>query len=110
MLSFLFVEGKDIVVEDDAKTGLPENTGAILEAAIAALEPIADHDFVTLHIQSALQLALIEQLGEKPRNAFGPLRTGISGRRISPPLFESMQILGKAETIERLRAFAAAQG
>jgi glutamyl-tRNA synthetase len=110
MLSFLFVTGEDIVVEDDAKAGLPANTGAILEAAIAALEPIAEHDFVTEHIQAALQLALIEQLGEKPRNAFGPLRTGISGRRISPPLFESMQILGKTETISRLKAFAAAQG
>jgi len=107
MLGFLFAEGKDIVVEDDAKAGLPANTGAILEAAIAALEPIAEHDFVTEHVQAALQLALIEQLGEKPRNAFGPLRTGISGRRISPPLFESMQILGKAETIARLKSFAA---
>jgi glutamyl-tRNA synthetase len=50
---------------------------------------------------------LIEQMELKPRVAFGPLRTAISGRRISPPLFESMQILGKAETIARLKAFAA---
>ena len=50
--------------------------------------------------------ALIEKLELKPRIAFGPLRTAISGRRISPPLFESMEILGKAETVARLRSFA----
>jgi glutamyl-tRNA synthetase len=59
-------------------------------------------------VQAALQAALIDGLGLKPRVAFGPLRTGISGRRISPPLFESMEILGKAETIARLAAFASA--
>jgi glutamyl-tRNA synthetase len=50
---------------------------------------------------------LIEEMQLKPRVAFGPLRTAISGRRISPPLFESMQILGKTETIARLKGFAA---
>jgi glutamyl-tRNA synthetase len=55
-----------------------------------------------------LNALLIEQMELKPRIAFGPLRTAISGRRISPPLFESMQILGKEETIARLKAFAAA--
>jgi glutamyl-tRNA synthetase len=45
-------------------------------------------------------------MGLKPRDAFGPLRTGISGRRISPPLFESMEILGKERSLARLRVFA----
>jgi glutamyl-tRNA synthetase len=53
-----------------------------------------------------LNKVLIEQLGEKPKNAFGPLRTAISGKRVSPPLFESMEILGKAETLARLELFA----
>ena len=52
--------------------------------------------------QIALYHALIEGLALKPRVAFGPLRVAVSGRRISPPLFESMQILGKGETIARL--------
>ena len=69
-----------------------------------ALEAI--DEFTTENIQQALNTALIEKLELKPRIAFGPLRTAISGRRISPPLFESMEILGKAETIERLQAFA----
>jgi glutamyl-tRNA synthetase len=107
-VSFLFKTADQIVIEDDAKAGLPENTAEVLNAAIAALEPIADGDFKTETVQGALQAALIDGLGLKPRIAFGPLRTGISGRRISPPLFESMEILGKAETIARLAAFARA--
>ena len=48
---------------------------------------------------------LCARLGVKPRLAFGPVRTAISGRRISPPLFESMVILGKDSSLARLRAF-----
>ena len=106
LVSFLFKTADQIVIEDDAKAGLPENTAEVLMAAVAALEPITESDFKTEPVQAALQAALIEGLDLKPRVAFGPLRTGISGRRISPPLFESMEILGKAETIARLTAFA----
>ena len=108
LVSFLFKSADQIVIEDDAKAGLPENTAEVLNAAVAALEPIAAGNFKTETVQAALQAALIEGMGLKPRIAFGPLRTGISGRRISPPLFESMEILGKAETIARLAAFASA--
>ena len=108
LVSFLFKSAEQIVIEDDAKAGLPENTAEVLRAAVAALEPIADGDFKTEIVQAALQASLIDGLGLKPRIAFGPLRTGISGRRISPPLFESMEILGKSETIARLSAFASA--
>jgi glutamyl-tRNA synthetase len=104
MLGFLFKTSEQIVVEDDALDGLPENTNAVLFHAGEALEAV--EDFTTENIQQALNEALIEKLELKPRFAFGPLRTAISGRRISPPLFESMEILGKAETIERLQAFA----
>ena len=40
----------------------------------------------------------------KPKFAFGPLRTAVPGARISPPLFESMEILGKTSTLSRLSA------
>jgi glutamyl-tRNA synthetase len=104
MLSFLFVTSEAIVVEDDAKAGLPENSKEITEAAISALEGLAS--FETAGIQEVLNQKLIEEMAQKPRNAFGPLRTAISGKRISPPLFESMEILGKAETLARLSLFA----
>jgi glutamyl-tRNA synthetase len=42
-------------------------------------------------------------MGLKPKFAFGPLRTAVSGARISPPLFESMEILGKTSTLARLQ-------
>ena len=104
MLSFLFVTSEAIVVEDDAKAGLPENSKEITEAAISALEGLAS--FETDKIQEVLNQKLIEEMAQKPRNAFGPLRTAISGKRISPPLFESLEILGKAETLARLSLFA----
>jgi glutamyl-tRNA synthetase len=47
----------------------------------------------------------MNKLQLKPREAYAPLRVAISGRRVSPPLFESMELLGKAETIGRLSAF-----
>jgi glutamyl-tRNA synthetase len=106
MLGFLFKQAAEIAIEDDARAGLPENSGEIALAATAALEAISDADFKTEAIQGALQAALIDGLGLKPRIAFGPIRTAISGRRISPPLFESMEILGKDESLQRLKQFA----
>jgi glutamyl-tRNA synthetase len=107
MLGFLFKTADQIVIEDDARAGLPENAAEIATAAAAKLDGVSDADFKTEHIQELLNALLIEQMELKPRVAFGPLRTAISGRRISPPLFESMQILGKTETIARLKGFAA---
>jgi glutamyl-tRNA synthetase len=104
MLSFLFVTADQITVEDDAKSGLPQNSREITEAAISSLEGLAE--FETAKIQEVLTQKLIEEMAQKPRNAFGPLRTAITGKRISPPLFESMEILGKEETLARLSLFA----
>ncbi|CAB4552731.1 MAG: glutamate--tRNA ligase [Actinobacteria bacterium] len=106
LLSFLFKTADQITIDEDALAGMPENVAEVLAAAIAALQAINENDFKTETVQNALNTALIEVLELKPRFAFGPLRTGISGRRISPPLFESMEILGKSETIARLEAFA----
>ena len=104
LLSFLFVPASAIAIQDDARNGLPENAAEICAVSADALEGL--NDFKTEAIQATLNSLLIEQMELKPRLAFGPLRTAISGRRISPPLFESMEILGKSETVARLRAFA----
>jgi len=106
LLSFLFKTADQISIDEDALAGMPENVSEVLAAAVVALQGIQENDFKTEAVQNALNTALIEVLELKPRFAFGPLRTGISGRRISPPLFESMEILGKSETIARLEAFA----
>ena len=46
-------------------------------------------------------------LGIKPRFAYTPLRVALTGRRVSPPLFESMEILGKESTLARIAALRA---
>ncbi|WP_413247956.1 glutamate--tRNA ligase [Sinomonas flava] len=103
MLGFLFAEDSAIEIADDARKGMPENLAEVLDAALAALEPL--DDWTAEAIQSALRAALVDGLGIKPRLAFGPVRTAVSGRRISPPLFESMVILGKESSLARIKAF-----
>jgi glutamyl-tRNA synthetase len=102
LLGSFFVTAAELEHAPDALASLPENAGVVLAAAIGALEEVPLSEWNHEAIQSALADALIEGLGLKPRVAYGPLRVAVSGRRISPPLFESMEILGKAETIARL--------
>jgi glutamyl-tRNA synthetase len=104
MLGFLFTDSSKITIDEDARKGLPENAKAIAAAATAAISDL--DNFTTDALHDLLNKVLVEDMGEKPKNAFGPLRTAISGRRVSPPLFESMEILGKAETLARLELFA----
>ncbi|GAA1492291.1 glutamate--tRNA ligase [Curtobacterium herbarum] len=105
MLGFLFTSDDDLVVEDDALGSLKGDPAPVLQAGIAALEQL--DDWSTAAIEQVLRTALIDGLELKPRVAFGPLRVAVSGRRISPPLFESMEILGKQSTLTRLRSLAA---
>lgn len=104
LLGFLFTTDDDLVVEDDALASLKGDPAEVLRASTAALEALQDWD--TASIEAALRTALIDEMGLKPRVAFGPLRVAVSGRRISPPLFESMEILGKESTLTRLRQLA----
>jgi len=60
--------------------------------------------FDTATVQDVLRAALVEGLGIKPRLAYGPVRVALTGRRVSPPLFESLEILGRDESLARLRA------
>lgn len=105
LLEFLFTPASQITYAEDALKGLPENSAIVVAASVEALELIPEAEFTHDVIQEALNSALIDGLELKPRIAFGPLRTAISGRRISPPLFESMEILGKQDTIDRLVRF-----
>lgn len=103
LLGFLFTADDELVVEEDAFPG-PEGA-EVLDAALRVLPDLPN--FGHAAIEEALRAELIDRLGLKPRVAFGPLRSAISGRRVSPPLFESMELLGRRSTlarIERLRA------
>ncbi|WP_172595887.1 glutamate--tRNA ligase [Corynebacterium kutscheri] len=103
LLSFLVTEDEDLLFDEkSAKKNLKETAIEPLEVGIAALEAV--DDFSTANIEAALSKALIEDLGLKPRVAYGALRVGISGQAVSPPLFESMELLGKESTLKRLRS------
>ena len=103
MLGFLYLD--TVQVADDARAALTPDAAGVLDAAQAALEAVSGFDAAT--IQAALSAALVEDLGLKPRVAFTPLRVAVTGRRVSPPLFESMEILGKDATLARLEALRA---
>ncbi|WP_233251671.1 glutamate--tRNA ligase [Serinibacter arcticus] len=107
MLAFLFTAGDDVVVEEDARATLKDGAADVLDAATTALAGLDDAGFTAEPIQAALREAIVDGLGVKPRLAFGPLRVAVSGRRISPPLFESMEILGREVSLSRLRALRA---
>ena len=73
----------------------------VLDAAVAVLEGL--DGWTTENIQQVLQAALVETLGLKPRVAYGPVRVAVTGSTVSPPLFESLELLGKERTLSRLR-------
>ncbi|WP_165242952.1 glutamate--tRNA ligase [Corynebacterium lizhenjunii] len=102
LLAFLATPDAELVLEEkSAKKNLKEDAVQPLEAGIAALEAV--EEWTTANIETALTKALIEDLELKPRKAYGALRVAISGQQVSPPLFESMELLGKDSTLARLR-------
>ncbi len=110
MLGFLFVDDADLVVDDAALGKLGDSAPAVLDAAISALEGLDGAGWTTARLEESLRAAIVEGLGIKPRLAFGPLRVAVTGRRVSPPLFESMEILGADSTLARLRSLRARLG
>ncbi|HWU20111.1 MAG TPA: glutamate--tRNA ligase, partial [Nocardioides sp.] len=102
MLAFLFVDEADFAVDpDDAAKLLDEQGKHVVRASVTALAGLTT--WSTAAIQEALQKALVEELGLKPRVAFGPVRVAATGRRISPPLFESLELLGRDRSLGRLQ-------
>lgn len=102
MLGFLFADEDTFAPEpESAAKALGADAEPALEAAIAALERLPEWE--TSAIEQALKSALVDELGMKPRKAFAPVRVAISGRTVSPPLFESMSLLGADRSIARLR-------
>ncbi len=101
MLKFLFV--KNFAVEADSVTKITDDASKqVLQRSLKELEPLAtwNHD----SIEAALRSSLIEEMGLKPRIAFGAVRIATTGSTISPPLFESMELLGKEASLARIRA------
>ena len=104
LMGFLFTPDEELVVQDDALKKLGDDPVAVLDRAIAEVEALPADDFTAARLEPALRGAIVEDMGIKPRLAFGPLRSAVSGRRISPPLFESMELLGRSSSLARLRS------
>ena len=126
MLGFLFVEDGDLVLDDTAVRKLKANAVEVLDAAIPVVESAGsgsnagagvagsadeggspagpDAGFTAAALEEGLRAAIVEGMGIKPRLAFGPLRVAVTGRQVSPPLFESMEILGRESSLARLQA------
>jgi len=104
MLGFLYYDQAGspafIVDADEAEKVLTSESLPVLTATLAALSPLEQWD--TESIEQALRTALIDGLGLKPKFAFGPVRVAVTGRRVSPPLFESLELLGKERSLARI--------
>jgi len=103
MLGFLFVD-EDSFTRDEADVAklLDETGRQVVQASYDALAGLKE--WSTAAIQDALQAKLVEEMGLKPRHAFGPVRVAVTGRRVSPPLFESLELLGRERGLGRLRS------
>ena len=102
MVAPLLSTNEYIAPADDAKKQLKDDSAEVLDKAIAALSTLSDDEWKTDQIHELLSEELVEKAGYKPRNAFGPVRVAMSGHRVSPPLFESKEIIGKTISMARL--------
>lgn len=104
MLGFLFTGDSVNYDEASVEKVLTADAGTVLDAAHKALADLSPGDWNHEAIQAALRSALVDGLGLKPKLAFGPVRVAISGRRVSPPLFESLELLGRDTSLARIDA------
>jgi glutamyl-tRNA synthetase len=101
MLKFLFA--KNFAIDEQELPKVKEAQAQdVLKKANEVLQGLSDWNHGT--IEAALRAALIEGMGLKPRIAFGSVRVAITGSHISPPLFESMELLGRERSLARVAA------
>lgn len=104
LMKFLFVGADDLIYEEKAMSKLKDSAADVLAAARRTLAQL--EDFSAEAIKPALDEALVEGLGVKPRLAFGPLFVAMTGSNVSLPVVDSMAILGRAEVLKRLDRLA----
>ena len=108
LIRFLVVDESGFTVDaQSAAKNLKPESREVVDAAIVALEEL--EEWTTPAIEAALSGALVEDLGIKPRKAYGPVRVAVTGSHISPPLFESLELLGREATLTRLRSAPVAE-
>lgn len=103
MIEFLLVPDDRFGIDAAAaQKVLTPAAAPVLDSATHALADL--DDFAAGPIEARLKAALIEGLGLKPKLAFTPIRVAVTGRTVSPPLYESLELLGREPTLRRLRA------
>lgn len=104
LLSFLFVDGVLDYPDPAELIGDKMTAAQSAQALSAARQALAAlPDFGQAAVEEALR-SLAETLGLKPRQLFGVVRVAVTGAKVSPPLFESIAILGRERTLARLQA------
>ncbi|MDU1419044.1 MAG: glutamate--tRNA ligase, partial [Cutibacterium avidum] len=88
-LAFLLIDDDALVFDGDSVAKLKTGANEIQQASTEVLKGLDD------------------EMGIKPRLAFAPIRVAVTGSRVSPPLFEAMEILGKGSTLRRMERFEA---
>ena len=76
-----------------------------VEASLKALRSLQESDWTTTQLEAVLR-DLASERGEKPGAVFTPIRVATTGKRIAPPLFETLETLGQSLTVERLNMAA----
>lgn len=104
MMGFLFREGADVTLDEASVKKLKDNAVDVLATAIDVINGLGADEFHTAVLEEKLRAAIVEGMEIKPRLAFGPLRVAVTGRQVSPPLFESMEIIGREASVARLVA------
>ena len=100
MVSYFFEGQPDYDAANLVQRGMSEEeTVKALQESVLSLE---EADFTTAALEELLR-ALGERLELTPRRFFGSLRWAVTGRNVSPPLFETMEVLGKERVMSRLR-------
>jgi glutamyl-tRNA synthetase len=109
LLEFLLVPDHHFELDPAAaEKVLVPSAAPVLDAAVSVLGDLAE--WTAEDVQEALQAALVDALELKPRVAYGAVRVAVTGRTVSPPLFESIELLGRERTLDRLRAARAGLG
>jgi glutamyl-tRNA synthetase len=109
LLKFLLLPPEQFTLDPaSAAKNLGPDAAPVLDATIAAAEGV--DAWTAAELEDALKAALIDGLELKPRKAFAPVRVAITGSHISPPLYESMELLGRSTSLARLRDARASIG
>ena len=99
LIRFLFESPADDVAAWE-KVMKPESK-ELLEAALEALRDCEPYDAETLETTLG---EVLERTGAKPKAVYQPLRVAITGGTVSPGIFESLAVLGRERSVERVEA------